>query len=294
MNLCIACEKNEANFDYYLCGDCATRQGMVSPDATRALYRNALASYHRIVKLVSGAMPYKSDNTASGITYLGVLASTDVSLNAALRLLYQARLMSMLEGVPGDIVECGAGKGQTLLYWCILAQEKLRNVWGFDSFEGFPTVAPEDDSPRNSQKGSWTPGLTDVEGKKVETDYIDYTLVVPGLLKVYGIPDGFVQSHVTLVKGWFVDSLPKYTGDQIALLHLDCDLYESYRDSLELLGDKCVGIIAVDEYMGTLEHYNFPGAKKAVDEWLEKHKADWELRRDNAYGKYYLLHRSLA
>ena len=93
----------------------------------------------------------------------------------------------------------------------------------------------------------------------------------------------------TLVKGFFEESLLKYTGKQIALLHLDADLYESYKTSLELLYTKIPkgGVVAFDEYMGTFEHINFPGAKKAIDEFFGGR--NYEIIRDQAFGKYYVI-----
>jgi hypothetical protein len=41
-----------------------------------------------------------------------------------------------------------------------------------------------------------------------------------------------VRINVQLIKGWFNETLPKFTNllesdDKIALLHIDCDIYSS-------------------------------------------------------------------
>jgi predicted O-methyltransferase YrrM len=74
-----------------------------------------------------------------------------------------------------------------------------------------------------------------------------------------------IRNRVRLVKGFFQDTLPKYEGD-IALLHLDCDLYESYKLSLERLYRKVRpgGVIMFDEY----DDARWPGATKAIDEFF--------------------------
>ena len=50
------------------------------------------------------------------------------------------------------------------------------------------------------------------------------------------------------------------------MLHLDCDLYESYKISLTNLYDKVVagGIIMFDEY----DDQRWPGARRAIDEFF--------------------------
>ena len=150
------------------------------------------------------------------------------TLHNGCRFLYQKRVMDMIRDVDGDIVECGVGAGQTLLYWAILSYDEGRNrrIWGFDSFEGFPEPTVEDTSPRNPKKGEWTVGSVPS---------------VVNLLRESGLDAEWIRSRVTLVKGFFEDSLPKYTGSQIALLHIDADLYHSYKTSLELLYPKVAG-----------------------------------------------------
>jgi hypothetical protein len=198
------------------------------------------------------------------------------SLHNASRLLYQQRLLAQVEGVDGDVVECGVGRGTTLLFWSVLSflEGRDRNVWGFDSFRGFPPPTREDESPRRAYEGEWS-------GQSVESVY--------EVLLASGLAAEWVRAHVTLVPGFFEDTLERYTGDRIALLYIDADLYRSYRVVLDTLYPKVAdgGIVALDEYMGTWEHYHFPGARRAVDEFLAERGA--ELRRDQRFGKYYLV-----
>lgn len=199
-----------------------------------------------------------------------------INLLNACRFLYQKRLMDIIRNLDGDIVECGVGVGQTLLYWAILAYDEGHNrrIWGFDSFEGFPEPGAEDASPRNPKKGEWAVGSI---------------RSIQDLLLQSGLAAEWVRSHVTLIKGFFEESLPKYTGSKIVLLHIDADLYRSYKAALEILYPKVVrqGVVAFDEYMGTWEHYYFPGAKKAIDEFFSG--LDVEILRDPAFGKYYIV-----
>jgi hypothetical protein len=61
--------------------------------------------------------------------------------------------------------------------------------------------------------------------------------------------------NVAVYKGWFADTLPAFcreVGEQdIAFLHIDCDLYSSTRTVFEQLGDRLMpgSIIVFDEYL---------------------------------------------
>ncbi len=182
----------------------------------------------------------------------------------------------MIKDIEGDIVECGVGQGHSFLIFAFLVKEELkgRKLWGFDSFEGFPQPSNEDRSLRNAQKGEW--GDTSVKS-------------VLNLLKQYGIEANFIDSQITLVKGFFNESLKKYRGSKIALLHIDADLYESYLTVLRQLYPKVAkgGLVVFDEYMETGNLLNFPGAQKAIDECFGD--SVQAFSRDKATGKYYLV-----
>ena len=179
-----------------------------------------------------------------------------------------------MRSLDGDIVECGVGWGRSLLYLLCLAQidPSVRKVWAFDSFEGFPEPSPEDRSERNPQKGEWK---SDVDS-------------ILGMIKEAGVSDAFVQSQLTVKKGFFDTSLKYYTGSRIALLHIDVDLYQSYLDVLNQLFSKVIsgGVIVFDEYMSESDLKKFPGAKKAIDEFF---KGRGEIQKDSLYGKYYFI-----
>jgi hypothetical protein len=92
---------------------------------------------------------------------------------------------------------------------------------------------------------------------------------------------------MTVRAGFFSESLPTHPRRQIALLNVDGDLYQSYKDSLDnlypLVSPK--GVIVFDDFLfqeSTEEH--FPGARRAVKEFLGTAYADLRCsRRGNAY-----------
>ena len=75
-----------------------------------------------------------------------------------------------------------------------------------------------------------------------------------------------LTSRVTLIKGYFDDTLPRLAAERFSLVHLDCDLYGSYMSCLEFVYPRMLpdGIIVFDDYGSP----PYPGAQHAVDEFL--------------------------
>lgn len=190
------------------------------------------------------------------------------------RLLYFKRLFDRIRNVPGDIVECGVGRGDSLLMLALLAKDEgaERKLWGFDSFEGLPEPSDADHSPRRPKRGQIAWSIYSVQKRLLDS----------------GLPADFFYSQITLVKGLFQDTLKEYRGESIALLHADVDLYESYLTVLESLYPKVTpgGVVAFDEYLNTFELLHWPGARKAIDEYFAGRPE--QIMRDERSGKYFL------
>jgi hypothetical protein len=155
--------------------------------------------------------------------------------------------------IPGDVAECGVGRGLTLfmLGHFLARAGSPRLLYGFDSFEGFPAPTAADESPRRPVRGDlWSDtSLAHVRDHFVRSSDLE----------------GFLRDKVRLVPGFFSATLPLASEPAtIALLNLDVDLYESYRDCLHFLGPRVRGAIVYDEYLSP----KWPGATQAVDEAL--------------------------
>ena len=168
------------------------------------------------------------------------------------RYLYFKDMVEQVQPIEGDIVECGVSIGHGALLFTLLSDyiAKPRVYYGFDSFEGFPEPVEKDETTPITGKGFWA-------------NPPDTVLKV---LHDGRISDDVIHERIRLIKGWFDETLAQYKG-KIALLHLDCDLYESYKLSLDLLYDKVQpgGVIMFDEYEDT----RWPGATKAINEFFE-------------------------
>lgn len=190
--------------------------------------------------------------------------------------LYFKRMFDKIPLIEGDIVECGVGRTMTFQILAFMCEQerKGRILWGFDSFQGFPQPTKEDTSPRNPQKGEW---------KLLKLSQVDDVLLETG------IDSSFVANQIKLVGGFFEETLPVYRNkiSQIALLHLDVDLYGSYKSCLENLFPLIVpgGVVMFDEYINA--EGRFPGARKAIDEYFKG--TNYKIQKDEYYDRYFLI-----
>jgi len=198
------------------------------------------------------------------------------------RSIYFYDLFGKIKKTDGDIVECGAGFGRSLflLSACANLYEKKRHIYCFDSFQGLPGLSKWDIP---------TSRLVAIKGKgynlKSESYRAQEDVVIQHLIKS-GISQEFISNHITLVKGFFSESLGEYSGARIALLHLDVDLYQSYKECLEILYPKVVkgGVIAFNEYQETAKFHK--GAKKAIDEFLNGKE---KIIKSPIYDRFYVV-----
>lgn len=184
------------------------------------------------------------------------------------RLLYFHEMVERVRKVPGDFVECGVSIGHGLLCFILLHEIAGvdRGFFGFDSFEGFPAPSAKD-------------GKTHV----YEGFYSSAPEIVQHVLADGRVPEKTRRECVTLVKGFFDKTLPSF-DHPIAMLHLDCDIYESYKTALEHLYNRVVpgGVILFDEY----EDPHYPGAKRAIDEYFF---GSGERLEQHRFGKYFMI-----
>jgi len=98
-----------------------------------------------------------------------------------------------------------------------------------------------------------------------------------------------VPKNVSLHKGWFKDTIPKYlngnSGANISFIHIDSDIYSSTKTILDLLGKKIVKdtIIVFDEYMNyrSWREHEF----KAFKEFITENDIEYEYLAFNGRGK---------
>ena len=147
----------------------------------------------------------------------------------ALSVVYWWEFFRKIQKVKGDIVECGVGRGRSLI--TLSAINKLisqtegtdeRRIFALDSFEGFPEPNLKDSSSRNPKKGEWSNSPNN-----------QFSYSPDSISKVLKCAD--IHSNITYIKGFFDKTTLNLPTDEIAILHLDGDLYESFLHPLNNL-----------------------------------------------------------
>lgn len=158
------------------------------------------------------------------------------------------------DGIPGDFIETGVWRGGvTILMKGMLEAwgDTDRTVWVADSFEGLPP--PDTDNYPADAGMDWsTVTPLKVSAEQVRANFERY---------------GLLDDRVKFLQGWFSDTLATAPIDQLAILRLDGDLYESTMDALTALEPKVAdgGYVLVDDYGG------WEACRKAVDHYRGEH-----------------------
>jgi O-methyltransferase len=141
------------------------------------------------------------------------------------------------DGVPGDLIETGVWRGGACIFMRAALDaygDTTKSVWVADSFEGLPKP---DEEQFPADKGD---KLFTEEGLQVTMDQVKHNFERYGLL----------DDRVRFLKGWFKDTLPTAPIDQLAVMRLDGDLYESTWQAIEALYPKLSpgGFCIVDDF----------------------------------------------
>ncbi len=186
-------------------------------------------------------------------------------------------------GIAGDIVECGVWRGGSMMAIAKMLSnlgDTSRDLHLFDTFEGMSDPT-EHDVAISGETASYLLAAESIE---------DATSVwcVSGLDEVKsnmartGYPASNIHYHVGMVE----ETVPGNAPEKIACLRLDTDWYESTRHELEHLFPRLSdgGVLIIDDYG------HWAGARKAVDEYLEKHSIGMMLHRLDYTGRLGIYH----
>jgi O-methyltransferase len=156
----------------------------------------------------------------------------------------------------GDYLEFGVSRGTSMA--CVyraLSARGLRQVRliGFDSFEGMPPESGEE---------YWTPG--------------DFHSTLPATRR-YLSKGGVDLGRVSLVKGWFKDTLTEETRcrlniTKVSMSMVDCDIYSASRDALAFCEPylRDYTVLVFDDW-GWRSDRGEIGQKEAFEEFIAAH-----------------------
>lgn len=166
------------------------------------------------------------------------------------------------ERLPGDFVECGVWRGGSVM---AMARELRRlgvddrRIWLYDTFQGMTAPTSED---VEAVTGRTAAAMLD--GTPVEDGNNVWCVAGRADVEANVRQTGYPFSQFTFVEGDVAQTLHENAPEQISLLRLDTDWYESTKVGLEVLYPRLSvgGVCLLDDYG------HWQGARQAVDEYF--------------------------
>lgn len=191
-------------------------------------------------------------------------------------------------GIPGAFAECGVWRGGSVLTMILVLQElgvDNRDIHLYDTFDGMTEPTELDTSALDPPAlETWQQAQTKDEkpwGDLFNEEVFDEEAVRRVLLST-----GYPPDRLHFARGPVEETLPGAAPEQIALLRLDTDWYESTRHELEHLWPRLSdsGVLIIDDYG------HWEGARRAVDEFFGSSAAPILLNRIDYTGRIAIKH----
>jgi hypothetical protein len=181
-------------------------------------------------------------------------------------------------GIPGAIVEAGVWRGGSMMAaaFALMARgDGARDLYLYDTYEGMSEPGAEDVDVR----GNAASEKLSASKKSKASEIWAYSPVED--VRAALTSTGYDAARMHFVKGKVEDTIPDDAPDQIALLRLDTDWYESTRHELEHLFPRLIsgGVLILDDYG------HWQGARRAVDEYLSANNLHLLLNRIDNTGR---------
>ncbi len=202
-----------------------------------------------------------------------------------------ARMLALIDAVryctaravPGAFAECGVWRGGSVLAMILTLQAlgvEDREIYLYDTFEGMTAPTPEDvsdlegaalDAWNQAQRENQRP-WNEVFGPEAFNE--------ESVRSVLGAT-GYPSDRLHFVAGPVEETIPGTAPDEMALLRLDTDWYESTRHELLHLFPRLApgGVLIIDDY----GHWR--GARQAVDEYFSSEHPPLLLSRIDYTGR---------
>lgn len=186
--------------------------------------------------------------------------------------------------IQGALVECGVDQGAQPFLWIqTLLQHNCtdRDIYLYDTFTGMTEPTDDDYSVTDSLMYHCTAQQVRYEWQKQQRD--DHNEWCYGSLEQVQhnlYQTSYPRDKIHFIKGDVSDTLriKENIPDQIALLRMDTDWYESSKLEMNVLYPHVVknGVVIMDDY------YHWNGQRKATDEYLREHQLNYTVHRVNA------------
>lgn len=190
------------------------------------------------------------------VTYDGLISLCDIVRNCEQK------------GITGDFAEAGVWKGGATALMSLVSSKfgnKPRMIHAFDSFIGLPEPIGEKDFDVRYLNMEETFKISKEESKGNLRPINALCAEKETFRKLLVDKIGHPTDKLMIYEGWFQDTIPKAIDkiEELAILRLDGDLYDSYRISLEYLYPKVKtgGFVIIDDWC-------IGGCRKAIQEYF--------------------------
>ncbi len=183
----------------------------------------------------------------------------------AMYAIYKAAAYVAKAGIAGDFVECGVWKGgSSMIVALAFLQFKAANrkLYLYDTYDGMPETGNHDEAVGANPFQLAMDITTQLRGGHSGVFYAPLEEVHRNMQST-----GYPEEHMFFVKGMVEDTIPLQAPEQISLLHLDSDLYQSTYHELTWLYPRLTkgGVLIIDDYG------SWKGSRKATDQYFEEH-----------------------
>ena len=186
-------------------------------------------------------------------------------------------------GIEGDIVECGVWKGGSMMAVAeslVRFGDTSRQLHLYDTFTGMSEPTGKDVSLVGED------AVQRFHDEKSDDPNAAWCGSSLDRVKSHMAQTGYPDENMNFVVGKVEDTIPHAAPQEIALLRLDTDWYESTLHEMNHLFPRLVdgGVLILDDYG------HWQGAREAVDEYLSQNNVSIMLNRLDYTGRIGIKH----
>lgn len=190
--------------------------------------------------------------------------------------------------IPGAFAECGVWRGGSVMAMLLTLRElgiENREVHLYDTFEGMTAPTEHDVSPLDPPASeTWKQARS--SGERPWADLFSPDVFNLEDVRRAVLGTGYPAERIHFVQGPVEQTLTEHVPEQLALLRLDTDWYESTKAEMDHLYPRLVegGVLIVDDYG------HWEGARRAVEEHFAAHGNSLLLSRIDYTGRIGVKH----
>lgn len=230
------------------------------------------------------SFPYDFDEET--IEVIRAVRPYTMTSNECLCALIQAIRYVVRANIPGSIVECGVWKGGSMMAAAHTLKRLAKDdkdLYLFDTYEGM-TKPSDYDADHEGQ-----PAFIEFDRTKRTNNSSDWCYAPVEEVTRNLFSTGYNADRLRFIKGEVEDTIPRLAPNQISLLRLDTDWYESTRHELIHLMPRLAagGVLIIDDYG------YWQGNKKAVDEYLAQNNMVVLLNRIDSTARIAVINQNI-